>query len=298
MPNDPREIYCIYTDKSIRAADANSEHVIPLALGGADYFQIRVCREFNARVGSQLDGAMANDFLVAMARTEYDARGHSGRKPTAHVKNARFGPDERPAQAHFSVTERLRIWDALERRELTSVETAGKTISCTMNIDLDLRLRFVAKVALGAGYFVYRDLFREQVRHDELRGVMNLQKGEDLSKYRDFSILSDDPLLTPEPNPDDQLAIVRTACQVVKGSVVMLIPSPTSVMIAVGVLGKYIGMLNVAANTANFPNSGHFAWGHVVALRQGAVKRCSFRGFLHKLAELAPTNEEPHGSAS
>ncbi len=181
----------------------------------------------------------------------------------------------------------------LEQRDLSSAETVGKEIFCRVNTDLDLRLRFVAKVALGAGYFAYRDVFKEHVRHDELRGVMNQKKGEDLSKYHHFSIRADDPLLTPKPSPGSQLAIIRAACQAVKGSVVMLIPSSRSVMIAVGILGKYIGMLNVAANTATFPNSGHFAWGHVVALGRGAMKRCSFRDLLHKLAALAPVNEEP-----
>ena len=33
-------------------------------------------------------------------------------------------------------------------------------------------LRFAAKVALSAGYFVYGDLFRRAVAHDEIRFIM------------------------------------------------------------------------------------------------------------------------------
>jgi hypothetical protein len=264
----------------------SNEHIVPLALGGADAFALPVCRRFNSEVGSSIDGAMANDFMVAIERTRYDARGHSGRKPTAHVKHAKFGLSERPAQAHFSVSEGLRIWDAVERRDLSPAETAGATIACQMVIDMDLRLKFVAKVALAAGYAVYGEVFKDHVQHRELRGVMNQKKKESLGQYCDFTIRADDPLLTPEPKPGSQLEIVRGVCNAIRGSIVMLIPSAASLMVAVGILGKYVGMLNVAADTTGFPNSGPYSWGHVVVLAQGRMQRCSFSDLLKKIASV------------
>lgn len=286
VPVSQAPIYCPYTDRLLSIEEVSNEHIVPLALGGVDAFSLPVCRHFNSAVGSAIDGAMANDFLVAMERSRYDARGHSGRKPTAHVKHARFGLAERPAQAHFSVKEGLRVWDAVERRDLSAAEIAGATITFQTVIDVDLRLKFVAKVALAAGYLVYGDTFKENVQHRELRGVMNQKKGESLAQYRDFTIRADDPLLTPEPGLG--LEIVRGVCGAVKGSIVMLIPSAASLMVAVGVLGKYVGMLNVAANTTGFPNSGAYSWGQVVVLSQGRMQRCSFSDLLRKIAALPP----------
>jgi hypothetical protein len=34
-------------------------------------------------------------------------------------------------------------------------------------------MKFVAKVALSAGYFVYGDLFRRNVKHSDFRAIMN-----------------------------------------------------------------------------------------------------------------------------
>jgi hypothetical protein len=53
-------------------------------------------------------------------------------------------------------------------------------------------------------------------------------------------------------------------------------------MVAVGILGKYVGMLEVAADTTGFPNSGPYSWGHVVVLIQGRMQRCSFSDLLKK----------------
>lgn len=279
-------IYCPYTNRVLSLDEVNNEHIVPLSLGGANAFVIPVCRRFNSEVGSSIDGAMTKDFLVAIERTRYDARGHSGRKPTLHVKRAKLGVSGRPAQVHMSVRDGLRIWDAVEGRDLSPAETAGATIAFQTIIDLDLRLKFTAKVALGAGYAVYGDVFKDHVQHHDLRGVMNQKKDESVDQYRDFMIRADDPLLTPEPKPGSQLEIVRGVCNSIKGSIVMLIPSAEALMVAVGILGKYVGMLNVAAETTRFPNSGPYAWGHVVVLMQGRAQRCSLTDLLKKVESL------------
>lgn len=81
---------------------------------------------------------------------------------------------------------------------------------------------------------------------------------------------------------------------VIKGSVAMLIPSAASLMVAFGVPGKYVGMLNVAADTTNFPNAGPCAWGHVAVLTRGRTVRCSFKDLLKKVA----THSEKTGAAT
>ena len=76
-------ICCPYTDQELPKSKTNSEHIIPLALGGVNGFNVHVDRDFNSQLGSELDGSLANEFLWALRRTEYDARGHSGREPVA-----------------------------------------------------------------------------------------------------------------------------------------------------------------------------------------------------------------------
>lgn len=273
--------------------EVNEEHIVPLSLGGSNAFVISVCRKFNSDVGSSIDGAMTKDFLVALDRSRFDVRGHSGHKPTAHIKRAKVGVDRRPAQLDMSVRDGLRIWDAIDRRELSPAEAAGITIECQTAIDVDLRLKFVAKVALSAGYLIYGDVFKDHVQHQELRAVMGQEKDESVEHRRDFTIRADDPLLIPDPEPGSQLAIVRGLCNSFQGSIVMLMPTSASLMIAVGVLGKYVGMLNVAADTKKFPNSGAYAWGHVVLLREKRMQRCSVATLLKKVASL----DEPDSPA-
>ena len=65
-------------------------------------------------------------------------------------------------------------------------------------------------------------------------------------------------------------------------------PSAASLMVAVGILGKYVGMLNVAADTPGFPNSGPYSWGHVVVLTRGRMQRGSFSDLLKKIASVRP----------
>jgi hypothetical protein len=73
--------YCIYTDKDIANEAGNPDHVIPLSLGGANGFRVFSDKHFNSTVGSNVDGAIANDPLVEFARRNADARGHSKRNP-------------------------------------------------------------------------------------------------------------------------------------------------------------------------------------------------------------------------
>ena len=161
-------IYCPYTDRELQDRETSSEHIIPLALGGVNGLELRVDAGFNTRLGSELDGRLANEFLMAMRRTKYDARGHSRKEPWATIKHASYGDDARPAQVHFHREHGLRLWDARDREEKKGV--GSFRISTTLNIDLPVR--FVAKVGLAAGYFAYGDKFREHVDHHQLRQVM------------------------------------------------------------------------------------------------------------------------------
>lgn len=84
-------IYCPYTDTEIDVNSSSAEHIIPLSLGGSNDFTIPVGKEYNSKIGSDIDGDLANDFLVLFRRRNFDARGHSDKKPKVILKNPTWG---------------------------------------------------------------------------------------------------------------------------------------------------------------------------------------------------------------
>ena len=279
-------IYCPYTDRDIPDSRADSEHIIPLSLGGVNGFEIPVDADFNSRVGSELDGALANEFMWVIARTEYDALGHSGKEPKATIKDASYGDENRVAQVHFHKKKGVSVWDVRDR-EFKS-RPGPIRISTSMNIDLPMRL--TSKVALAAGYYVYGDVLRQYVDHQQLRDVMNIDPSKlDLTKSPDELGISHINLIVDDwthhvPSNQD-LQCVRLFCSAVRGSVVMLIPARDQLSVAVGILGQYLAMVTVPAETEAFPKDGEYTWGHVIALSKRQIFRTSLADGLSQFVE-------------
>ena len=148
-------IYCPYTDRNLSEGETSAEHIIPLSLGGANGLELPVESALHTQLGSEIDGALANEFLFGLRRTRYDARGHSGKQPTAIVRQATYGPENRPAQASFHYKQGVQLWDARDRE----MKKGSGSIHINTTLNIDLPVRFTAKVALAAGYLVYGDLF-------------------------------------------------------------------------------------------------------------------------------------------
>ena len=271
-------IYCPYTDREMPRHETNSEHIIPLALGGLNGFEIHTDAAFNSKLGSELDGSLANDFMWAIRRTMFDARGHSGKEPVATIKHATYGQDKRAAQVHFHQKKGLRIWDVRDRKFKNKVNPIQ--ISTTMNFDLPIR--FTAKVALAAGYYVYGNLFREYVDHRQLRDMMNIDPAKiDRSKGRselDFDHITaqcDDWMRVPT-GLDSRHLLIRQFCSSVNGSVVVIMIGRDHFSVGVGLLGHYLAMVSTPAETENFPKTGGYTGGRVMALVNKQLKRCSW----------------------
>lgn len=274
-------VYCPYTDKDLPESETNSEHIIPLSLGGINGFEIPVCKIFNSKIGSKIDGAVANDFLIQMKRNEFDVRGHSKKKPVFVAKKSKDTNTGQPIQVTFDrqSVEGLKIWCPINR-EYTK---GGRTVSSSITMDIDIDLKFVAKVALSVGFFAYGDLFRNHVKHEELRLIMNKRPKEMGNKIFKIETRVDKRFSN---NKNEQLQIFRALCKAVSGnSIVGLVPTSKTIGVFVGILGYYMGMVNVPANTDNFPNEGEYDWGHVISPQNGMLIRTSFRNALQKLME-------------
>jgi hypothetical protein len=272
-------VYCPYTDRELTFDETTTEHIIPLALGGIDGVEIPVCGKFNSMVGSKVDGGLANDFMVMTKRDKCDVRGHSGKKPVFVVKRSSDRNTGQPVQVSLGQREGLEIWSPLEMRHIRP-----SSVSIQINIDVDVALRFVAKVALSAGYFVYGDLFRNCVKHQEFRTIMNHRPPE-IAAIHEMEALVDDRFSTDTSN---QLRIFREMCVAAEPySLIGLVPGPGRFAAFVGILGDYMGMISVPADTTDFPNTDMFHWGHVVVLNRQGVTRLSFRKALESLLGVA-----------
>jgi hypothetical protein len=248
--------WCPYTDLELPEEAMNSEHIIPLSLGGSNQFCIPVEKEFNGKVGSTIDGALANDFLTLIRRREFDARGHSNTPPEVILKKSHLGDEKRPIQVTLRGKEDMLVWDAMIKRHLAPHEIGENKISSQFKINAHGRKRFLAKVALSAGYFIYGELFRSQVRHEELRALMNFSSKSKREDFSNFGLRGYDEFSPTGEADKEQNELLGFFCQIIKGSCVIAGLGPSNVLISVGILGKWIGSLNVPAVTDSFPLDG------------------------------------------
>jgi hypothetical protein len=246
-------------------------------------FMLPVSASSNSSVGSEIDGALANDFLVKLKRDEHGVKGHSGKASGYVISNAADAQTGEPLRVTMSRREGFQVWSPREKLDLTG---QGKQVSIKIQLKIDIPMRFVAKVALSAGYLVYGNLFRTSVAHEELRTIMNLRPERiSDSKLKDMKARVDDRFREPETSNDH---IIRLVCSSVDpASIVALIPDSTSFRVAVGILGDYMGMISVPADTTDFPNAGKLEMGHIVILRQGDCERISLRSMFQKIIGAA-----------
>jgi len=275
-------IYCPYSDADIPLEEAADEHVIPLALGGANGLTIPVSRSANSQLGTEIDGVLANEFLVHRARVKEDVRGHSGREPVLRFKNARDKKTGRPLSVTWG--KRLEIYDPIEQRR----RTESVAFEMKFKLDPDIRLRFLAKCFLSAGYLVYGDFFRRAVKHGDprllMRGRLGLSATENASiRTRYFAWLERDGLVGKQLEEFETQMHISAA---VKGSMLVFMPGPANLGIFGSILGLYLGMLNVPADMTDFPRFDEAQdLGHAIIVQNGRVLRWSHRRLLARVLQ-------------
>lgn len=263
-------------------SECSSEHIVPLALGGLNGFEIPVSKKMNSEIGAEIDGALSNDFIISAARNEFDIRGHTGTRPVQIMRKGVDNDTGNPIQVTLDRQTGLTIWDAKSRSYISA--PLPSTFSFSFSLDIDLPTRFVAKVALSAGYFCYGDDFRKYVEHKEFREVMNHDKGQSWEEFRHLKMLADTPYQMTE---SAKLKIIRLLCRASKPhSIVGLVPNSSGFGVFVGILGHYMGTLTAPADTSKIPNTGDFKLGHVIQLNRPEKKiiRISLEEALAQLA--------------
>jgi hypothetical protein len=233
-------------------------------------FTIAVSRDFNSRVGSEIDGALANDFLVKSKRDKHGAKGHSKKHPENVFPSASNADTGEPLHVTLGQVRGLRLWDPKQKRDVTG---QGQKVNIGFKVDLDVAHRFVAKVALSAGYLVYGDQFRKHVKHEDFRKIMNQRPTEMGDVLKTIEAQYDDRFLEPESINQKILRMMMTGFG--PHSAIALIPNSRSLSVVVSVLGDYIGMLSVPADTKTFPNTGEYRQGQFFVLKKPIPTRDS-----------------------
>lgn len=278
-------MYCIYLDEDVDQKDMNREHIIPLSLGGANGFEIHVDLQANAKMGSNVDAAIANDFFMSFPRRDKDARGHSNKQPFPLAKKSKLVSSDKPVQIAFK-KEKIEVYSPIDRRYLDQSKVVGETFKSTFKLDPYSRMRFTAKVALSAGYFIYGDLFRSNVKHSEIRMLMSFYRSTaDRNDFKDFETKGWFwPFPVEEKDKKDH-QLYQSLASHLESSFVLAIPGPSNLGLIVGILGEVVGIINCPANTDNFPFGGDHDLGHLVSTKDGQMTRMSYRELARNAAE-------------
>jgi hypothetical protein len=289
-------IWCPYTDRELELNETTPEHIIALALGGCNQLVIPVHGPTNATLGSEIDGKLTKDFIVKFLRREADARGHNKKKPQVIFKKATF--QGRPAQVEFLGGKNLPlIWDARSASYVDSAIIPGETVGINFAWDRLIMFRLAAKVALSAGYFALGDYWRNHVDHGQARLIMNAGTLDEARKIKPQLKALVHDLYTDLPDDQKWFAdVLRLCCALIKGSIIMIIPGPENVGVVVGILGQYFGMVNLPADTSQFPLlDPAYDLGHCLVVSDRKLARCSFRELLWLILNAAAQQPDATG---
>lgn len=281
-------VWCPYTATLIPWSETAPEHVIPLSLGGVNEFCIRTEKKANWDLGSKVDAPLADEFRVKQRRNRLGMAGHSGKQPVVKLKRSELESGE-PVQVTFDRGD-VRVWSPRRKQHIAVGSDVQIRSNWTMHVNTSLR--FAAKVALSAGYFVYGDLFRQAVTHEEIRFLMVFdladvtpdEEAELRRRAATMGIRAEDWLRADDNSDADVYRLLSQAYG--HSSVVGLVPTRSSLTVFVGVLGLYIGLVDAPADTAGFPLDGTHDVGHVMVLREGRIERQSLRSAARRLQRL------------
>ena len=283
-------MYCIYTGQDVPEKDGNWDHIFPLSLGGKNQFVVWSDAACNSTLGSKVDGVLARDPLLQFALRDSEVVGHNRTVVEPRWRNVSM--DGKPIQVTWSA-EGPKFWDSRNRHYIDESDVIGQPLSANLKIGMYDCMRFLAKVALGSGYFTYGVDLTNSINCDHLRHLMLV----DVEREREEKILSDSGILICDRFHSDSTcngnaAIYRALCEGMKRSIVISVPHDDAVAFHVGVVGSYIGSIVVPGTTNKLPIDGDHDLGHAIILGPGEMERLSFRE-LAKDFHRAITGEEP-----
>ncbi|MCP3924327.1 MAG: HNH endonuclease [Desulfobacterales bacterium] len=276
--------FCIYEGRHIPNTEVSDEHIIPLSLGGTNSLVIPASKAINS-VAGEIEGKLGNELGMSLRRNEFDVRGHSRKRPVPTYKSGKIEELDLPVQVQLDKRNKeMRLFSPRHRRYLENSESAGLTVKFNTNIDLTTKIRFTAKVAIGAGYFIYGSVFAQFSQVEHLRALMKL---DEVNMSNDLKVI--DPMTSDLTHQQKQIREMGKAFGL---STVIVVPSENDISFSVTCLGEFCGILRVPADTTKLPNSGKYTWGHILASNGKKLTRGSFERGISMMRELAAKLED------
>lgn len=234
-------MYCVYSGKNLDDTDMNVEHIIPLSLGGCDSFTIRVGKKINSDFGSRIDGKFCNDFLIGLQQLPFDNKGHSGKNKSVNLKGT---ANNRPITWSLS-KDGSKVYDHIDKKYLSGSVVAQ--IKASLN--LDIRWKFVCKVALATGYYLFGENFVKYADCVTLRkAILSENVREENLDLRVYTNIL--PVEGKDKGLYDLLAMLF---KYLGGSIVHFGYAPGRIIASVAINGSYIGMVNFKSDVDMLP---------------------------------------------
>ena len=292
LRKQPR-MYCIYSNRHVSNKCGTYDHIFPLSLGGKNQFQIWSDKQCNSQIGSQVDGALVSDPLVELALRNSGVTGRRNKIRMPRWRNSTLNGE--PIQVNLGM-DKVSVWSAKENRMLKAEEVVGQKINTTLKIGSHTCLRFVAKVVLAGGYFVYGEDFLNATNCDHLRTLIFLdpEREKRENTLEDCEIKYCDRF-HPDSKDPSAAGVYRSLSESIGRSIFISIPHESSISFHIGVVGQYIGSMIVPAKTTYLPKEGDHDLGHCIILGPGIMERTSHRAileeFLHAIISKTDAND-------
>lgn len=272
--------FCIYSNSEVSTTEGSFDHIVPLSLGGSDFFGTFASRQLNSQFGSHIEGALLKDPLVSLAVGSRGYCGHSGKPHVPVWKKVEL--DGKPVQVSFGQGE-VKFWDCRKRREISSPELSGKEFRSELKMDLHATTRYLAKVALGTGFNLYGIPFSEFSCLDVVRKIFFIDPIRD----KNDALFLESGVRIMDRFHSDSLQngsgyVYRVVLEALDCSAVISIPHDDGLSVHTSIGGSYIGGLFLPGNTHDFPLEGEHALGRVVLLGRKSVVQKSFEVFLRE----------------
>ena len=274
-------MYCIYTDTIISPTDSSEEHIIPLSLGGKNGFTIKVSKSINSNLGAKIDGSIEKDFFINATKRKNGYKGHS-KKLAKYRVYATIAETGEKVEIRYVGTENY-LYNPRTKKKYTEEEKRQTVLDVNPPFDYTIRIRFVAKVLLGTGYFIYGNTFKENVDHENLRKIMNWEVLDENNNDIEFPLGFMDEFSNVPENSVPIHSVFKTVCAALACSCVIFVIGPNQIIGAVGIGGRYIGAVNFKANGEKFDFKEGPYDGIILAIQNNKIKRGSFHNFLKKI---------------
>lgn len=278
-------MHCIYTNSTITSDNSNIEHIIPLSLGGKNGFTIRVNKNANSDLGDKLDGAIVKDFFINHTKRAKGYIGHS-KKITKYKINATIATTGEKVEIRYIGKDNY-LYNPKTKKRYTEEEKKQSPLNISTPFTVNnLRIRFVAKVLLGTGYFIYGDAFKEYADHKSLRRIMDWNLLDKNNKLVNIPVGLIDEFSEVTDKSEKWDSTLRIVCKAIDSSCVILIIAPKQIIGAVGIGGRYIGAINFKANGRKLGYKKGPADGIIIAIQNNKIIKTSFHKFLKKIQDL------------